>query len=593
MTRVVAIIQARMGSSRLPGKVLMPIAGKSVLWHIIHRLRKCTTLDAIAVATSTAPADDPIVAFAGTEHIECVRGPEDNVLERYVIAADRLKADIIVRVTGDAPLIDPPTIDLMVRTLQETGADFCAGEPGVPCIHEGFDPFSAAALKRIMEEGSGDPAAREHVIAYFRKHPERFTRCTIPIAPDHQFSGARISVDTPADFFFLEQVYARLQVPAGEAVLGDAVRLLRAEPSLLAINAHVHQKGADEKSLRILMRCDGDERIGLGHVYRCLALADELRNAHGCGVSFAMASGTAGIDLVKRSYYPVDQKPDDAGEDAWLGEVIRRLHPCALVLDVRSGLSRTALQEWRSDGILCATIDDPSDRRLSTDLAFYPPVPQVKRMDWAGFTGMLHIGWEWVLLRREFACEPGQDLDPDIRSKTRPTILVTMGGSDPAGMTLKAVKALDLLDKDFDAVVMVGAAFRQDRALGSLLSGAHRHFDVQRNVTNVPALMARADLAIASFGVTAYELAAMGVPAIHLCLTPDHAESASSFVDAGIAVCMGLFEDVSVEDLAAEVRAALENLSGVARMADRGRKLVDGRGAVRIAQELTGGLNGA
>lgn len=586
VSRVVAIVQARMGSSRMPGKVLLPLAGRPVLWHIIHRLRKCTTLNAIAVATSTASTDDPIVEFARQEHIECVRGPEDNVLKRYVLATEQLKADIIVRVTGDAPLVDPPTIDLMVRALLETGADFCTGDPDVACIHEGIDPFSTAALKKIVDEASDDPAAREHVIAYFWKHPEHFTKCIIPIDIDHQFRGARISVDTPADFCFLEQVYVRLNVPAGDADLRDVVRLLRAEPALLAINAHVHQKGVDEKSRRILMRCDGDERLGLGHVYRCLALADELRNAHGCGVSFAMATGPVGFDLVKSAFYPVDLKPEDTAEDTWMEGLIQRLHPDALVLDVRSGLSRSALEKWRAGGLVCATIDDGSEHRLSTDFAFYPPVPQVKRMDWTGFTGTLHAGWEWVLLRREFAHDPTQSQKSKPLQKSRLTILVTMGGSDPAGMTLKAVEALDLLDEDFDVVVMVGATFLHDRDLQTLLSRVRRHFDVRKNVTDVPGLMAQADLAIASFGVTAYELAARGVPSILLSISADHAESASIFTEAGMAVSLGIVDDVSETKITDTVRIMLNDEPKRSAMSMNSRKLVDGCGGKRIANAI-------
>src|SRR5947207_63142 len=94
--RVVAIVQARMGSTRLPGKVLRPIAGKPLLWHVVHRLKRCRTLDAVAIATSDDFRDDPIEAFGRDEKIEIVRGPEDNLLERFAIAAEKTGADIIV-----------------------------------------------------------------------------------------------------------------------------------------------------------------------------------------------------------------------------------------------------------------------------------------------------------------------------------------------------------------------------------------------------------------------------------------------------------------------------------------------------------------
>src|SRR5262249_27310258 len=98
--RTVAIIQARMGSTRFPGKVLRPIAGKPLLWHIVHRLRRCRMVDAIAIATSTSPRDEAIVDFCREQEIEIVRGPEDNVLARYVLAAAQTNADIVVRVSS-------------------------------------------------------------------------------------------------------------------------------------------------------------------------------------------------------------------------------------------------------------------------------------------------------------------------------------------------------------------------------------------------------------------------------------------------------------------------------------------------------------
>jgi len=584
----VAIIQARMCSSRLPGKVLMPLVGKPVLWHIVHRLRKCRTLDAIAIATSTSPADDPVEKFALREGIEIVRGSEENVLARYALAAEQLGADIILRVTGDAPLVDPALVDCLVETLIENDIDYCTSDPQTPSIHEGFSPFTFHALQKLVYEASEDPVAREHVTAYFRKHPEFVRVAYVPIDPDCQFSGAHISVDTPADFRFLEEIYARLNVQAGEIDMRDVVRLLRSEPALLKINAHVYRKDADERSRRVVFRCDGDVRLGLGHIYRCLALADELREGHGCGVSFAMARGPVGFALIRQAGYPIEYKPDDEDEDIWLDSVIQRIRPDALVLDVRSELARSSVEKWRNEGLLIVTLDDPSERRLAADLAFYPPVSQVKRLDWDGFTGELHVGWEWVVLRQEFAhvLSKGQEL----RAKNqKPRILVTMGGSDPAGLTLKAVKALDLLDEDFETIVVLGPGFSHNKAMEDLLVKTRRHFDVRRNVADMPSLMTEADLAVASFGVTAYELAAMGVPAVYVCLTEDHAESASAFVEAGIAVSLGVCSNVTLDTLAQPVLSLLETDELRTQMTAQASALVDGKGAARIADRIVVG----
>ena len=346
----------------------------------------------------------------------------------------------------------------------------------------------------------------------------------------------------------------------------------------------------------VLFRCDGSLEIGLGHVVRCLALADELRETHNCRIAFAMRSGPLGFEMVRNKGYPVltpsnisplpQRERMGEGEasnnqsfdyDRWLAEVIGNVGAQALILDVRDDLPRAVVEWLREQGIRIVTLDDPSERRLAADLAFYPPVPQVQRMDWTGFTGQLHVGWEWVVLRREFAHRPKS------MPHERPVILVTMGGSDPTGLTLKAVEALNILDEDFETVVVLGPGFSHHEALSNLLARTHRHFDVRQNVTDMRGLMVHADLAIASFGVTAYELAAMGVPAIYLCLTEDHAESASAFVEAEIAMSLGVHLDVTPEVLAQSVLFLLENDELRLQMSAQASTLVDGRGAYRIA----------
>lgn len=333
--------------------------------------------------------------------------------------------------------------------------------------------------------------------------------------------------------------------------------------------------------LSVLVRCDGSPEIGLGHVVRCLALADELEQAHGCQVAFAMRQGPLGYKLVRARGYLAFTPPEDEGwfdYPEWLEGVVNQVQARALVLDVRDDLPARAVGRLREGGLLIATLDDPSDRRLEADLAFYPPVPQAKRLHWTGFTGQLHLGWEWVVLRRGFAHAP-------IRvHHERPMVLMTMGGSDPAGLTLRAVAALDRLPGDFDALVVLGPGHSDHGELADLLAATRRHFCLRHDVSDMPGLMAQADLAVASFGVTAYELAAMGVPAIYLCLTQDHAESASAFVEAGMADSLGVCTQVTAEVLAERVGALLADAPRRARMGQRARGLVDGCGAERVAR---------
>jgi spore coat polysaccharide biosynthesis predicted glycosyltransferase SpsG len=344
----------------------------------------------------------------------------------------------------------------------------------------------------------------------------------------------------------------------------------------------------------VLFRCDASPSIGLGHLVRCLALADELHENHGVAVTFGLRASPLASEMVKRRSYPILEAPEGGvfDQEAWLLECILKSGAEILVVDVRDDLSKTALEGLAEKGTIIAVLDDLSDRRWAADLAFYPPVPQVHRVDWSGFRGRLCVGWEWIVLRSQFA----ERFPP--RDNSKCSLLVAMGGSDPAGLTLKAVRALDRLDEDFESVIfestsfestiIVGAGFCHRESLQDLLGQTRRHFTVREDVSEMSAAMAQADLAVCSFGMTSYELAAMGVPAVCVCLTEDHAESASALVGAGMGISVGVNDQDTETLLAAAVERLLVDKNARAQMSARARELVDGRGARRIAELLVG-----
>jgi len=312
-------------------------------------------------------------------------------------------------------------------------------------------------------------------------------------------------------------------------------------------------------------------------------LADELRGVHGCQVVFAMRKGPLGFDMVRQGGHPI-VTPKGPGRSfdylRWMTETLDVNDAKALVLDVRDELRREDVGRLKAPGRIVAVLDDLSERRLAADLAFYPPIPQVRRAGWEGFGGKVLAGWDMVLLRPEFSrCRRD-------RREGTPSVLVTMGGSDPAGLTLKALKALDRLPGDFRVVVVLGPGFLHEELLSASLPGMRRCCEVLRDVRNMADIMSRADLAVASFGVTAYELAAAGVPAIYLCLTRDHAESAMALVREGVALSLGSYEVVSVDALEGAASHLLNNQVAREEMGRRASGLIDGRGAERIAREI-------
>jgi spore coat polysaccharide biosynthesis protein SpsF len=586
--RVVAVIQARMGSTRLPGKVLKPIAGKPLLWHIVHRLKACRLLEDIAVATSINPADEAIVEWCNAEGVMVVRGPEDDVLARYARAAEKLDADIIVRVSSDAPFIDAGFVDHLVATLIEQDGDYVLLEEGAECAHEGVDPFSRRALDRLMMDAAHDPAAREHVTGYFKLHPDFVKIVRAAPYPPLAKKGGRFTVDTPDDLAFIEAVHARMDARAGEASLADLLLLLEREPELNRINAHVRQKpiqiqpGKTAGGLA-LIRCDGGGRFGYGHVKRMVALARALRDREGLGVMFALNGSEDAAQPIRRAGFKVQVLTATAD----LEMLVETAAPDMLLLDGREGPSRAELEKLKRGIAVTAVIDDGHERRLAADYAYYPPVPGAKALDWTGSNTLPRLGWEWSLLGLNPNAAPSR------APASRPTVLVAMGGSDPQGLTLRVAKALAVLDSVFRIRFVVGTGMKDAAAVARGLVALKKNYETVEGADDLSTEYASADVALCAFGVTAYELAACGVPAIYLGLTDDHAASASAFADAGMGISLGLAAKVEDDEIARTVQWLLNKPAARRDMRGAGLALMDGQGAARIAADLAQALSAA
>ncbi|MBW1645657.1 MAG: DegT/DnrJ/EryC1/StrS family aminotransferase, partial [Deltaproteobacteria bacterium] len=238
----VAIVQARMGSTRLPGKVLKKLCGRPVLLHVVERLRACRRLDGIVVATTDQPADNIIVDLCRQEGIACCRGSETDVLDRYRQAAREQGAEIVVRITADCPLLDPGLVDRML-------AAFAAQAPPAAYLSNtlrrtfprGLDVeiFTAAALARAWREARS-PAEREHVTPYIYRHPELFRLANYEHEVD--LAAHRWTLDTPADWELIAAVYRQLYRPDKLFGMTEVLALLERQPQLAGLNRQVRQK---------------------------------------------------------------------------------------------------------------------------------------------------------------------------------------------------------------------------------------------------------------------------------------------------------------------------------------------------------------
>lgn len=243
--RVVAIIQARYQSTRLPGKVLTKVGDETVLARVARRVQQAELVDQVGVATTVKPADEAIVSECEHIGVPVFRGSEDDVLDRYYQAAQAFEADAVVRITADCPLIDPQVCDQVIRAFTDVMPEYASNVVvGRRTFPRGLDTevMSLAGLARVWREASDD-VNRTHVTLYIRKHPEHFHIVSVEGEEDH--SEHRWTVDMPDDMDFVQGVYRAFDY-SNSFGWRDVLALLERSPALATLNHNVRQKSLDE-----------------------------------------------------------------------------------------------------------------------------------------------------------------------------------------------------------------------------------------------------------------------------------------------------------------------------------------------------------
>jgi spore coat polysaccharide biosynthesis protein SpsF len=240
--RTCAIIEARMSSSRLPGKILLPVLGEPLLALLIERLKRVPSLDKIVVATTSNVTDDPVEDLAFRIGVGCFRGSEEDVLSRVLLAAKQYSCDVIVEITGDCPLIDPEIVDNLIRIYHANNYDYVSNVLK-PTFPNGMDTqvFSTATLERVASL-TDDPVDHEHVSLYIYEHPEIFSLFNLESNLPEKYWNLRLTVDTQEDFELIKIIYESLYPKNPAFVLSDILEFLIQREELLNLNRHIQQK---------------------------------------------------------------------------------------------------------------------------------------------------------------------------------------------------------------------------------------------------------------------------------------------------------------------------------------------------------------
>ena len=610
--RVVVVIQARMGSSRLPGKVLRPVGGRTMLEQVVRRCQRAAKVDEVVIATTEEPSDDGLVDAAVGLGVRLVRGSTDDVLARFARATDVTGADVVVRVTADCPLLDGGEIDRLLTIWADADAagtplDWCSNQLGDRRrIPRGLDVevVRASSLLRAAALAT-DPAEREHVTPWFYRDGVR-SRLLVsdPAGPDH--SNLRLTVDTPADLALVQAVVARL---GDDAALPEIAALIRAEPAIAALNADVQQKAVlsyeQQRRLRVVGRCivglaDAGPGIGVGHATRVSALLVEWARAggraalRGVGLRGALRQRLvdAGVEVVDAD------EALAAGQGATGGRWAASMAAAAIVLDSYA-LDADDVATLRAVAPVVAIDDYGTSLRTADVLVHQGSSDRAERL-FAGAPGRLLAGPPYLLLRRELreAAEAAIASDDADAGQGPARVVVTLGGADVGGYSLAVAEALARGDAGGLAIdVIAGPAMPAARTAAlRALATTRPQVRVHSDVVYMAPLLAGALCAISAAGSTSWELAALGVPSLLVVVADNQRPVAACCALAGCAVQIHGQADGQLDgqlDGADVVAAAVAFVATMrarperrAAMARAGRALVDGRGAERVIDAI-------
>jgi len=564
--KILAIIKARMRSKRLPGKSLKKVAGKPLLEYTIDRLSTVDSIDKIVVATSKEKIDDSIASFCKEKGVDFFRGSEEDVLSRFAQAARRYNPEYIVRICGDEPLVDPKIVKRAIKEHIQQKADYTTTVGNFPTGVD-VEVINYDVLRDVDGKVKGRDY-RENETMYIRDNPDKYRIHRMKPPKKLNRPDIVVTVDTKEDLKFVESILKNSRT--GSPDTEEVVSLV--------------DSGKVSRKPQILIRADGSKEKGLGDLTSSMNIARQMEDKY--QFVFASKNYEQGIDFVKSQGYDVLVLPIDNGEREDLrimkeycdrhgiGFCIVQLVPNnPSFVKKLSKFVKTLMVDF--DG----GIEVASDILLCWDLDANKKNYKFSRPDTVSL-----LGPKYAPLKKDVIRYRKEGYGSKIER-----VAVTTGGSDPHNITFKLLGALERLDKAHRFNFILGPGFER---FDEFKDKASERFGHVRNPENPHEIFSESDLVISTGGLTCFELAALGAPFIGISNVPHEARRLKKLDSLGVCkfVSMG-------GDLGGKIARALESLSSKEtreKMGERGKSLVDGRGAGRVAAEvgkLLGGLH--
>lgn len=524
MTKVVAVVQARMGSTRLPGKMLADIGGRPLVDYVLTRLTSelgpGRLFSDVVLATSEELENGPLADHVRCEwsNVRVIRGPEEDVLSRFVEAIRQTDAEIIVRVTGDCPLINLHAVRQMLDARDASRADVINYRPGYEYIDKGIEVVSAQALLKLHRDKGLSAHDREHVTSGLYRNRADFNTHYIDSEPALRRADLRLTIDTDEDLRFFRALSGQMSGSLINASLAEVVAVLDAHSGLARINAGSGRKSSLHEFVRVGFRCDGGAGLGMGHVVGSLRLARLLADQLGWGAEFACRDEKNVCSAIHAKGFAVEQLPADFSPE---DDVMRLLNKAsesdwsAVVFNFgKDDLHRYRDQftRFRQAGVKLVFMDNPVAPYCYEAELLINALPHP---DYPGYEPRNHPacldGLEYFIPADRLESVPGRPC-PKLTLDGR--VLVAMGGGDVDDLTVRVLEGLANAGFRGEVEVVVGASSPRGGQLASILNELALSGSVTVNANDMNARMQRADLGFTGLGLVTYEMAYAGLPAL-------------------------------------------------------------------------------
>jgi len=579
--KTIGIIIARMASTRLPGKALRLIEGKPLLSYTLERLKQVAGLDEIWLATTQHPSDEPLMLWAVENNVNAFAWPgeTDDLVGRVASVVRKAGAERFIAVLGDTPFVDSRFLNRCMTAMNEhpDWESVSADHSEKPSVHSGFLCYRTAGWQKV-DAASQTAHHREHLASILSDKPDIVTVGHIKDDPLYYEGPYRLTVDTQPDFILATKLIEQLAQPGEILSLEKILLYLRDHPELVEHNAHVRQRLAGETSPKVLIAVQAGGKYGNGHLARGKALARNLQEFFSASVSFWLDTTYTILrqEMLEEGYNVI--------ESSWsLPETVRQGGYNKVVIDFQDPVPPSLVEGLRmaAPNTTVIPIDNNGMGCMVADAVIFPNAHACPDPRWASRQEHIFQGALYVILGVNFLYNPqNEHLSKKLDC---PAILITMGGVDPNRLSEKILDAVkDIRDCHFDLVIP--PQYPHPEELEKIATRMPSTITLHWRLDNIRPLMQRATVAVATFGVTAYELAHMGVPTILIGHNASQVPDIERFCTHGSATSMGDGEAVSPEALCAQITALIQDTDKRNAMHENGKQLVDMQGAYRVAE---------